>query len=167
MNRDRFFRFALGLALAVTAGAASPKPGSPAPGFTLPELLRGQNSVSLKSLAGKVVVVDFWASWCPPCRKSLPQLARMRLRHPSMVVLAVSVDEDKSKAKEFLTSKLDTALIFLHDAKKSAAADYDLGGMPSLYVIDKQGRLRFRHDGYSERDMKAIEPEIEQLMGEP
>ncbi|MDB5047230.1 MAG: Thioredoxin-like protein [Fibrobacteres bacterium] len=155
---------ALGLAAAAT-GASGPRPGSPAPEFNLPDLNRARNAVSLKSLEGKVVLVDFWASWCPPCRKTLPQLGGMRVRHPSLVVLAVSEDEDRAKAMEFLKPR-DTSLVFLHDEKKSAAADFDLGGMPSLYLIDKKGTLRFRHDGYSERDAKAIESEIKVLMGE-
>jgi thiol-disulfide isomerase/thioredoxin len=155
----------LGLA-AAAAGTAGPRPGAPAPKFNLPDLIRARNDVSLKSLEGKVVLVDFWASWCPPCRKTLPQLGGMRLRHPSLVVLAVSEDEDRAKAMDFLKPR-DTSVVFLHDAKKSAAADFDLGGMPSLYLIDKKGILRHRHDGYSERDMKAIESEIKALTEEP
>ncbi|HKP94481.1 MAG TPA: TlpA disulfide reductase family protein [Fibrobacteria bacterium] len=172
MIRNRFIPLlvlglALGLALAASAGAAAPKPGSRAPAFNLPDLIRGGNAVSLRSLEGKVVMVDFWASWCPPCRKTLPLLGRMRLRHPSLVVLAVSVDEDRSKALDFLASRRDTSLVYLHDPGKSAAADYDLGGMPSLYLIDKKGVLRCRFDGYSESDMKQMEEETRKLLEEP
>lgn len=151
---------------ATAAGASAPKPGSRAPAFILPDLLHAKTSMNLESLAGRVVLVDFWASWCPPCRKTLPQLGRLRSRHPGLAVLAISVDEDRSKALDFLSRKPDTSVVFLHDAEKAAAESYDLGGMPSLYLIDKKGRLRFRHDGYSESDLKTIEAETRKLMEE-
>ena len=163
-------RSAIGLCTLLTAlsgspDAAAPKAGSPAPGFELPELTSSRTLVNLKSMAGKVVLLDFWASWCPPCRKTLPQLGRMRSLHPSLVVLAVSVDEYRNNALEFLKPR-DTSVVFLHDAKKAVAEKYDLGGMPSLYLIDKKGALRFRHDGYTERDEKSIEKEVKTLMEE-
>jgi thiol-disulfide isomerase/thioredoxin len=164
-QRLSFLCLTLGLAFASAAEAAAPKAGFPAPGFELPELASARRIVSLKSMAGKVVLVDFWASWCPPCRKTLPQLGRMRSQHPSLVVLAVSVDADRDNALEFLKPR-DSSVVFLHDAKKSVAEEYDLGGMPSLYLIDKKGALRYRHDGYSERDEKSIEAEIKALMEE-
>jgi cytochrome c biogenesis protein CcmG, thiol:disulfide interchange protein DsbE len=157
---------ALGLAFPAAVGANAPKPGSPAPGFTLPDLIRDRNDVSLNSLQGKVVLMDFWASWCAPCRKTLPQLGLMRGRHPSLVVLAVSIDEQRDKALEFLKPR-DTSMVFLHDAKRAVAEEYDLGGMPSLVLIDKKGVLRYRHDGYTEADVKNIEAEIRKLMEEP
>jgi thiol-disulfide isomerase/thioredoxin len=158
----------LALALMAAAGssfASAPKPGSPAPDFTLPNLVLESKDVTLKSMQGKVVIMDFWASWCPPCRKTLPQLSGLRARHPSLVVLAVSIDEKKDNALEFLKPR-DTSLIFLHDAKRAVAATYDLGGMPSLVLIDRKGVLRYRHDGYTESDAKAIEAEIRKLMEE-
>ncbi len=166
-----FTAWLLGLAFAALAGtdagATAPKPGSPAPDFTLPDLIRDHGDVSLKSLRGKVVVMDFWASWCPPCRKTLPQLGRMRGRHPALVLLAVSIDEQRGNALEFLAKPRDTNMVFLHDAKRAVASRYDLGGMPSMVLIDRKGVLRYRHDGYTERDESAIEAEIKKLMEEP
>lgn len=158
----------LGLAFAVLPSlpAATPKPGAAAPAFNLPDLANSKNAVSLESLEGKVVLVDFWASWCPPCKKTLPHLGRLRQRHPGLAVVAISVDEDRKKAADFLKPP-DTAVVFLHDVKRSAAAAYDPGGMPSLFLIDRKGVLRYRHDGYTERDMQAIEAEIKKLTGEP
>ncbi|MDB5103500.1 MAG: Thioredoxin-like protein [Fibrobacteres bacterium] len=157
----------LGLGLAAGAAlAAAPAPGGPAPAFTLPDLIRAKHDVSLKSLQGKVVALDFWASWCPPCRKTLPQLGAMRARHPDLVVLAVSIDEKRANALEFVKSR-DSSLVFLHDAKRAVASEYDLGGMPSLVLIDRKGTLRYRHDGYTEGDAGKIEAEIKKLMEEP
>ncbi len=151
--------------LACDIAVAGPQPGHPAPAFSLPDLFDARAEVSLKSLEGKVVLIDFWASWCPPCRKTVPDLARMRDRNPSLVVLALSIDEDRSKALAFLKSR-DMSLIYLHDAKRVAAAEFDLGGMPSAYLIDKRGVLRNRFDGYSEGEMKSIEAEVKKLIGE-
>ncbi len=156
---------AFALLLSGPLQAATPKPGNAAPGFKLPELIRNASTVDLRDLRGKVVLVDFWASWCPPCRKTLPQLGHLRVRNPALAVLAISVDEDRGKALDFLRPR-DTAMVFLHDSKRSAAADYDLGGMPSLYLVDKKGALRFRHDGYTEGDVKKIEAEVKILMEE-
>ncbi|MEO7424155.1 MAG: TlpA disulfide reductase family protein [Fibrobacteria bacterium] len=156
------------LSVAFLAGlvqASAPKPGGAAPGFQLPELTRNASTVTLHDLRGQVVLVDFWASWCPPCRKTLPRIGHLRLLHPALAVLAISVDEDRRKALEFM-KVWDTNVVFLHDSKRSAAADYDLGGMPSLYLVDKKGALRFRHDGYTENDVKKIEAEVKLLMEE-
>lgn len=162
-------RIVLGSALAavtVLQAASAPKPGTAAPAFNLPDLVNARNAVSLVSLEGKVVLVDFWASWCPPCKKTLPHLGRLRRRHPDLAVVAVTVDEDRMKALEFLNPR-DTSVVFLHDAKRLVAEAYDPGGMPSLFLIDKKGVLRYRHDGYTEKDMQAIEAEIGKLAGEP
>ena len=147
------------------ASASGPKPGAPAPDFSLPGLREGQKAVSLKSLGGNVVVVDFWASWCPPCAKTLPHLGRMRAAHPGLSVLAVTVDEDRAKALDFL-DKRDNSLIYLLDAKHAVAEAYNPGGMPSLMIVDRKGVLRYRHDGYTEADLKKIEAEVAGLMGE-
>jgi thiol-disulfide isomerase/thioredoxin len=153
----------LGAAFAPVRGA--PQAGSPAPDFTLPGLLAGQGEVGLRSLTGQVVVADFWASWCPPCRKTLPHLGRLAAAHPSLAVLAISVDESREKAVDFLKVR-EPSLIYLHDAGQSAASAYDPGGMPSLVLIDKRGVLRHRYDGYTERDFGKIAAQIRSLMEE-
>ena len=169
MSRIRY-RFLMGVVLAglflpgMTLYAA-PKAGSVAPGFNLPDLARPTHSVSLKSLAGNVVLVDFWASWCAPCKKTIPLLGRLPSRYPGLSVVAISVDEHKKKALYFMRTP-DTSITFLHDSKRTVAEAYDPGGMPSLFLIDRKGILRYRHDGYTERDMKKIEGEIKILIGE-
>jgi thiol-disulfide isomerase/thioredoxin len=165
MNRFRAFAFSLALSVPIASLAAAPKPGAPAPGFELPGLLDGQKATSLKSLAGGVVVIDFWASWCPPCAKTLPHLGKMRGKHPGLTVLAVTIDDDRKKALDFLGTK-DNSLVYLHDSKHAVAEAYDLGGMPSLLIVDRKGVLRYRHDGYTEADLKKIEAEVSALMGE-
>ena len=82
------------------------------------------------------------------------------------MVLAVSIDEKPANALEFLKPR-DARLIYLHDAGRAVASRYDLGGMPSLVLIDRKGVLRYRHDGYTEDDARIIEAEVRKLMEEP
>lgn len=158
--------FAFASLLCGAAWASGPKAGVPAPDFSLPSLVDGGKKLSLKSLAGRVVVVDFWASWCAPCAKTLPRLSK--LRRDGLAVLALSIDEDRAKALDFLDRKERTApsLSYLHDAKRAVAEAYDPGGMPSLFIVDRKGVLRYRHDGYTEADLKQIESEVAALLGE-
>ncbi len=166
----RFFPSFAAWVLCFSLSFAGTLPGQMAPAFTLPALVRGP-SVHLHDLHGKVVLVDFWASWCPPCRKSLPELARLQARYPALVVLAVSVDESRTKAIAFLDKK-DTMsiaggkLTALHDSTRQVAALYDLQGMPAAVLIDKQGVLRFRHDGYALGDLDKLGDEVKGLLGE-
>lgn len=163
------------LTAASPAGAAEaavtgkPRVGEPAPDFTLKGLGRPPAAAtSLKGLEGRVVLLDFWASWCAPCQRTLPELARMGSRHPGLKVLAVSLDEDRSKAQAFLRGRggPDTSLAVLHDAKREVAARYDLAGMPAAVLIDRKGVLRARFDGYTERDLGKMETEARKLLEE-
>jgi thiol-disulfide isomerase/thioredoxin len=158
------------LAAAPRASASGPKAagvGSPAPDFTLPRLLDG-GETGLKAFAGRVIVLDFWASWCAPCAKTLPRLTRLGAGRSGLAVLALSIDEDRGKALDFLgrKEKAGPGLTYLHDRQRAVAEAYDLGGMPSLVIVDRKGVVRYRHDGYTEADLKAIEAEIAAVMGE-
>lgn len=169
MYRLRLSALFLPLGIFCAAAFAGPKPGAPAPDFTLPHLIRGDGGdVSLKDYAGRVIVVDFWASWCAPCAKTLPHLARLGTNRPGLAVLALSLDEDQGKALDFLGRKemANPGLTYLHDSKRAVAEAYDLDGMPSLVIVDRKGVLRYRHDGYTEGDLKTIETEITALTGE-
>jgi thiol-disulfide isomerase/thioredoxin len=163
---SRFLTLSLAL-LCAGASAAGPGRGSQAPGFSLPRLLADGGEVSLKAYAGRVVVLDFWASWCAPCARTLPLLSRLGAGRGDLAVLALSIDEDRSKALDFLgrKEKRSPGLTYLHDAKRTVAEAYDLGGMPSLVIVDGKGVVRYRHDGYTEADMKTIESEIATVAG--
>ena len=86
------------LAASALAGSPGPKPavGRPAPDFRLESLGRPRAATTLKDLSGQVVLIDFWASWCGPCKRTLPALARLGARHGGLKVLAVSVDDDRA-----------------------------------------------------------------------
>ena len=158
----RVFLFAT--ILAVCAMADKPKAGQPAPEFSL-SMLGSKENITLKSFRGKVVLLDFWASWCVPCRKLMPKLANLSSRNPKLAVLAVSVDESKTKALTFLRS-VDPGLKAAYDSGQKAAGAFGLEGMPSCFLIDIKGNLRFRHDGYTAADLEKVERESQFLVNE-
>ncbi len=154
------------LALAGAVSAAKPQLGKAAPEFSLAGLNSG-DEIRLPDFKGKVVLLDFWASWCLPCRKLMPLLAQMKERHPDLEILAVSVDVDRNKAISFLR-EVEPGFKAAHDAKQEAAGAYGVKEqMPACFLIDKSGRLRFRHDGYGPGDLQAAEREAKLLLAEP
>ena len=121
--------------------------------------------MSLKSLRGKVVYLDFWASWCGPCRQSLPLLNDLRkeLRRKGFEVLAVNLDEEKSDAKAFL-KQFPVSYPVLLDPKGKVPLKYDLPGMPTSYLIDRKGKIRKVHVGFKKQDMSKIRKEVMSLL---
>jgi thiol-disulfide isomerase/thioredoxin len=137
------------LALALTAApAGAADVGDQAPALVLPAA-DGAPMV-LADLRGRVVVVDFWASWCAPCRQALPALDALarRYRTRALDVLAVNVDRRRPQATAFLAAYVpDPALRVLFDPKRTVMARYRPEGMPSIYVIDQEGRIAWRASG--------------------
>ncbi len=132
------------------------------PAFELPTLQKN-GFVSLQRFNGQWVLLDFWASWCPPCKKSLPELGRIKNHFPQLNILALSVDENNKKAEDFL-SKMPANLVYLHDAKKSVAEFFDIKGMPTLILIDPQGKISERIDGYSSESLESFEKKMSLLI---
>jgi cytochrome c biogenesis protein CcmG/thiol:disulfide interchange protein DsbE len=128
------------------------KVGTPAPAFTLP--VRGGGSVDLASLRGHVVVVNFWATWCPPCVAEMPSLDRLHraLSRDGLVVLAVSADEDEAALTTFL-EKGGLALKVLRDPGGAVAqGQYRTTGYPETFVIDAAGVIRETYVGPADWD---------------
>jgi thiol-disulfide isomerase/thioredoxin len=125
-------------------------------------------TVRLADLKGRVVLVDFWASWCVPCRASFPALDALQrdFADRGLVVLAVNVDEDRRNADGFLAARPHTMRV-IFDAKGRAAEAFELKGMPSSFLIDRTGRVRFTHMGYTEKTIAQYRGEVLQLLGEP
>ena len=136
--------------------------GKPAPGFSL-RTMDGTATLSLGQLRGQVVVVDFWASWCAPCKRSLPQLAAMEANHPGLKVIAINIDDERQKAVEFLR-KNRVKLIALYDEKKDVVTTYDVPVMPSALIIDRKGVVRYVHVGYTDDDLDQFKREIQGLL---
>lgn len=121
--------------------------------------------VSLASLKGKVVLVDFWATWCAPCKEELPVLQKLyaKYRKQGFVVVAVSVDKDAKNARKF-AKKLGLSFPVVHDAGHKVSGAYKPPKMPSSYVIDRKGIVRHVHAGYRSEDAAKFEKEIKALL---
>jgi len=146
---------AQGVALAVVAALATilvwrlthqtppPKPGALAPPFTL-KRLDGTGSISLRSLRGKTVVLNFWASWCDPCKREAPTLEKFwqQVKGKGVVVLGVDTGPDaRSDGRKFVAAHGITYPV-VFDANATVASDsYDVAGLPATYVLDAKGRV--------------------------
>lgn len=116
---------------------------------------------------GKVVYLDFWASWCGPCRESFPWLSALAREFGpgELVVIGVNVDKDRQRAQRFLE---DTPAGFpiVYDPDGRLAAAYQITGMPSAVLIDRQGRVRFQHVGFSTKKEEPYENDLRTLLDE-
>jgi thiol-disulfide isomerase/thioredoxin len=153
-------------ALPATTALANAKVGDRAANFSLPALDGG--SVKLSDLKGKIVVVDFWASWCVPCRKELPALDALQKRYADakkpVVILAVNVDKDRANAEKLLAAVKVAAIRILLDPDGKVAGAYDVPTMPSSFIIDEKGLVRNVHAGFSSGDERKFAEEIEALV---
>lgn len=169
MRRRSYVAIALavGLAVAAMAGVAGgAAAGDRAIDFSLKDL-KGK-TVKLSALKGKVVVIDFWASWCGPCKKELPALDALAKKYAAakadVVILAINIDSDRKNAEKFLKSAKVSTLTVLLDPTGATADQYDLPTMPTSYVVDKKGIIRHVHDGYKAGDEKKLAAEIDALL---
>ena len=123
--------------------------------------------VRLADYRGKVVLIDFWASWCPPCKTSFPALDAIyrEYQEKGLEVLAVNLDEKRHDADAFLDAH-PHRLTVLFDAKGVSPAAFGVKGMPSSFLIDRGGNIRFTHMGYSGNVDGRYRQEIAQLLSE-
>lgn len=121
----------------------------------------------LASLKGRVVYVDFWASWCKPCRASFPWMNAMKQKYheQGLTVLAINLDEDFNSAQAFL-KRMPASFDVIYDPQGKIAQQYELVGMPSSFIIDKSGELRISHQGFFINKTDAYESEIVTLLTE-
>ncbi|HEX6637914.1 MAG TPA: TlpA disulfide reductase family protein [Steroidobacteraceae bacterium] len=125
----------------------------------------GAESLELERHRGKVVVVDFWASWCKPCRQSIPWLNEMHSRYGNqgLVIVGVNVDASRADAERFLeTTPIDFEIVF--DPDGALARRYALKGMPSTFVFDRDGQLVATHLGFRQAARNAREADLKQLI---
>ena len=154
---------ALGLTLAGTASGVTE--GDMAPEFVLP-VLGGERTRSLSESHGRVRYVDFWASWCPPCRVSVPEIVALQteLGGDDFEVIAINVDERVDDALRFL-ERYPMNYDVLSDPRGATAAAWALPGMPTSFVVDPKGRVTLVHVGFRPGDMEAIRAHIVELLG--
>jgi len=150
-----------GLVLALPIARAD---DTPAPPFSVAS---ETGILTLSEHKGKVVYLDFWASWCSPCRSSFKWLneAQERFGPQGLVVIAVNLDQDKEAARQFLKENPANFKIGF-DPEGGVAKSYQVRGMPSSYLIDRNGRLQSTHVGYRLKDKSALEEEVRKLVSE-
>ncbi len=127
----------------------------------------GNQKIALQQFRGKVVYVDFWASWCPPCLKSFPVLNGLEhdFKDRGLQILAVNLDEELKDAKEFLVKYPADFLVVL-DASKQCAQSFKVQAMPTSYLVDRKGVVRHTSLGFRVESAKQLREQIEQLLKE-
>ncbi len=160
---------AAGLLLAgwlLAAPALALEAGDVAPGFRAPRL-DGAGELALADMRGKVVFVDFWASWCAPCQKSMPQLAALQREFPAerFALIGVNVDRDAPAAKKLL-AKHGVTYPSAADPEGGLPARFGLETMPTAYLIDGDGVIRYVHRGFRDGDIDELRKRIHALLAE-
>jgi peroxiredoxin len=157
---------ALASGVAGSQGAhALPPIGTAAPDFAA-KSDAGRN-MRLSEFRGQVVLVNFWASWCSPCRQELPLLNKVytQYRSAGFALLAVNVDDSRKDAEAML-KRLGLRFPTLFDNSKSVAKLYGVDTMPATLVIDRDGRVRYVHRGYYEGYERKYEQQVRELLKE-
>lgn len=123
--------------------------------------------VNLEQLRGRVVYLDFWASWCGPCRQSFPWMQTLKNQYEAqgLTVIAVNLDTDRADAERFLQQFKPTFDVRF-DPKGELAEGYRIKGMPASVLIDRHGVMRFTHVGFRSIDESAYEAQIHALLEE-
>jgi peroxiredoxin len=165
-SKAKTFTFALLAAstMLVSANAfASDKPL--APDFTLKSKESG--NIKLSEQRGNIVMVNFWASWCGPCREELPEMEALYQEYQDLgfEILAVNVDDEESKA-DVLLDDIEVTFPILYDTAGDVSKLYDVNAMPTTVIIDRDGNQRLLHLGYRAGDEKKYEKAIKLLMRE-
>lgn len=154
------------LLLGCSASVYAVQEGSSVPGC--PAVLPGNSEkLDFEAYKGKVLLIDFWATWCPPCKKSMPFINGLRNDRvkDGFEVIAINVDENTADAYRFLEAQ-PVAYVTAFDASGECPRVFDVKAMPSSYLVDKQGKVRAIHLGYRDEDQDAIRKQVDALLGE-
>lgn len=154
------------LAVFISSSALAARINEAATEFTLQSL--DGKTVRLGDFKGKVIFLDFWASWCFPCKQELPELNKFMngMKDKDVVVLAVNIDKKRSHAEDFLIGMgiISKGFIVLLDTDSKTIASYGAAAMPTSFVIDREGIVRYVHFGYDESDPVKWFEEINVLL---
>ena len=135
------------------------------PRVSLP-MISGE-TVHVSDYKGKVVLLDFFASWCIPCRKSFPELELLHRQYESkgLVVIAVNVDEERKNADAFL-QMFPHSMRIAFDPKGIVAEAFAVSAMPSTMIVDRSGHIRYTHKGYTEKALANMHEQVVALLAE-
>jgi cytochrome c biogenesis protein CcmG, thiol:disulfide interchange protein DsbE len=152
------------LGLAATAPAWALQVGDKAPAFSLPGAT-GDTPVTLQAQAGKVVYLDFWASWCGPCRQSFPWLNDMQKKYGAkgFTVMGINVDKKREDADKFLAAT-PAQFTLAFDAAGKTPKEWKVMGMPSSFLIGRDGSVQVLHAGFRDEDRAELEAKIEKAL---
>jgi len=140
----------------------------PAVGSALPNLNGLLPGAALPKTSGKIVLVDFWASWCAPCKASFPTMSKLQAKYAAkgLVIIGIGVDEEVSAYQAFIT-KNKVGFTLVHDAQHKAAAFFNPATMPTSYLVDRSGKIRHIHKGFKGVKTEAeYTKEIEELLAQ-
>ena len=157
-----FLSFSLLVLAAVNVNAET---GETAPGFALPDA--SGKVVSLQDYAGQVLLINFWASWCDPCREEMPLLDQLSQRYGSLgfTMLGINIEEDSSLADRFLQGT-PVGFPILYDRENAVSELYDVIALPTTVLVDRQGNIRFVHHGYETGNENEYQDQIRTLVRE-
>lgn len=124
-------------------------------------------AVDLSTYRGHVVYLDFWASWCTPCRESFPWMDTVQRTYAQrgLVVIGMNVDRDRQAADQFLQA-LKPGFQIAFDPRGALAESFKVVGMPETFLIDRSGKIRYRHIGFRPGDETALDQQVRQLLAE-
>jgi len=159
----RFFALICFLLVAVTAQAGTIS--GPAPDFTL-KSNKGKN-IRLSDLRGQVVMINFWASWCGPCRQEMPILDNLYTRYSKLgfTLIGVNVEQDSNKANSYLKD-IPVSFPILYDTGNVTSKLYNVSAMPTTVIVDRNGNMRFIHQGYKPGYENDYKKQIKALIRE-
>jgi len=155
----------LSAVLCFTTASTAATLQSPAPDFTLKS--RSGENLKLSELRGEVVMVNFWASWCGPCRQEMPLLDHLYKRYSPMgfTILGVNVEENSADAEKVL-EEIPVSFPILFDSRNQVSKVYDINAMPSTFLVDRDGKLRYLHKGYQPGYEEEYQRQIRELIRE-
>ena len=152
-------------ALVIALPAVAADPAGPAPQFVLPA--KGGSQLNLAQYRGQVVMINFWASWCGPCRQEMPLLEDIYKKYNKLgfTLIGVNVEPDSKAADDWL-KQTPVSFPVGYDKDSKVSRLYDVSGMPSTVIIDRKGNLRFLHHGYKPGDESEYQNSIRTLISE-
>jgi thiol-disulfide isomerase/thioredoxin len=162
----RSFAITLVALALIVSSARALGPGDTPPAIDLPDL--DGKTVDLRKLRGSVVILDFWASWCDPCKEAMPVLDGFHQKYAKdgLVVVGVNIDSSTKKMTRFLEAS-PVGFRVVHDRKLGVASKYKPPEMPSTYFIGRNGKLQHVHEGYEKADGPKLESQIKTLLAQP
>jgi peroxiredoxin len=143
--------------------------GNPAPDFDVTAVAGAHGTISLKQLRGKVVLVDFWGTFCSPCKSSFPKLQELNAKYGGSGLQIVGISEDEAEDKGKISGFASTygaKFAVAWDEDRSISGRYQPETMPSSFLIDRKGVVRFAHAGFRTGDEATLEKEVQELLAQ-